>query len=437
MPNISIKATNISKKFDVRKEKLFPATDSFFKKTINKYFTKQYNEFWALKDISFEIYEGESVGIIGMNGAGKSTLLKILSDIIRPTTGKIEIAGQLAAILEIGIGFHPELSGRDNILLYGKILGFTKKQIEAKFDEIVEFSEIRAFIDNPIKHYSSGMLMRLGFSVIAFLETDIIILDEMLAVGDINFKSKCINKIIELKNSKRTIVIVSHDINEISNYCDRMLLLHEGQLVDSGASTNIINKYQEVLMQDRALTGDDRKNKFRNNNMNLLYIEQEKNLKTFIDFEKSDLHVQSSSFKIISASVSSLDKAHSEPNVFPVNNKILISVKVKYLGGKGDLAVGIADFMSNRIFVDFVFMRKEESITSKGVFQLNWIIPPDILNEGIFKVGMVLYEEKYLQGYTLPELLIFKTIDVNKVKSEFAFFTPIKPLIEFNYNKLE
>ena len=205
-------------------------------------------EFWALKGINFEIKKGEAVGIIGRNGAGKSTLLKILSRITEPTRGRFEINGRVSSLLEVGTGFHPELSGRENIYLNGTILGMKRREIKAKFDEIVDFSGVEKFIDTPVKHYSSGMKVRLAFSVAAHLEPEILIIDEVLAVGDAEFQKKCLGKMDEVsKNEGRTVLFVSHDMNAIQQLCFQGILLNEGKVEKVGNSFEVVKYYQNKV----------------------------------------------------------------------------------------------------------------------------------------------------------------------------------------------
>jgi lipopolysaccharide transport system ATP-binding protein len=189
-------------------------------------------EFWALMDVSFEICRGERVGIIGRNGAGKSTLLKILSRITEPTTGRVEIRGRVASLLEVGTGFHPELTGRENIFLNGAILGMTRREIRSKFDEIVGFAEVEKFLDTPVKRYSSGMYVRLAFAVASHLEPDILVIDEVLAVGDAQFQNKCLGKLSDVSAGGRTVLFVSHNINAIEKMCSRVILLQGGTMVE-------------------------------------------------------------------------------------------------------------------------------------------------------------------------------------------------------------
>jgi lipopolysaccharide transport system ATP-binding protein len=214
------------------------------KKTLTSSDTNEKSEFWSLRDVSFEVRRGEVLGIIGRNGAGKSTLLKILSRITPPTTGRVEITGRVASLLEVGTGFHPELTGRENIFLNGSILGMKRVEIARAFDEMVEFSDIGDFIDIPVKRYSSGMYVRLAFSVAAHLDPDILILDEVLAVGDAKFQKKCVAKVNEIARSKnRTIILVSHGMGAITSMCDRAILLEEGKIVDSGPASAVVDRY--------------------------------------------------------------------------------------------------------------------------------------------------------------------------------------------------
>jgi len=205
--------------------------------------SKSKKEFWALQDVTFNVNHGESIGIIGKNGAGKSTLLKILSKITPPTTGSIISRGRIASLLEVGTGFHPELNGRENIYLNGSILGMRKAEISSKFDEIVNFSEIEEFIDTPIKHYSSGMQLRLAFSVAAFLEPEILVIDEVLAVGDIEFQKKCMGKMNDVSNSGRTILFVSHNMTAVKSLCPNSVFLQKGIVLDVGSTHSVVENY--------------------------------------------------------------------------------------------------------------------------------------------------------------------------------------------------
>lgn len=204
---------------------------------------KAVETFWALQDINLEIKKGETVGIIGPNGAGKSTLLKLMAGVTKPTTGEIKINGQIAPLIELGAGFHPELTGRENVTLNGVILGLSKKEIEKKFKEIVDFAELWEFIDQPIKHYSSGMYLRLAFSVAVHTSPDILLIDEILAVGDSSFQAKCFAKMEEFKKAGVTIILVSHSLGQIQSFCTRAVYLDEHRIIMDGGVKEVSEKY--------------------------------------------------------------------------------------------------------------------------------------------------------------------------------------------------
>lgn len=212
--------------------------------------TESDNDFvWALKDINFDVKQGEILGLIGKNGAGKSTLLKILSRTTAPTTGSIKIKGKIASLLEVGTGFHPDLSGRDNIFLNGAILGMKKSEIRSKFDAIVEFAGVQRYIDTPVKRYSSGMYVRLAFAVAAHLEPDILIIDEVLAVGDSEFQNKCLGKMKDVSEQGRTVIFVSHNMGAVADLCSRAILLKHGMILQDGATDDIIRSYVQQNMK--------------------------------------------------------------------------------------------------------------------------------------------------------------------------------------------
>jgi len=205
---------------------------------------------WALRDINFEVQQGEIVGIIGRNGAGKSTLLKILSRITAPTSGQVKVKGRIASLLEVGTGFHPELTGRENIYLNGAILGMKKAEIDRKFDEIVDFSGVEKFIDTPVKRYSSGMKVRLAFAVAAHLEPEILLIDEVLAVGDVEFQKKCLGKMGDVAKEGRTVLFVSHNMGAITNLCPQAFLLNSGKILLSGKSSEVVCRYLNLITTD-------------------------------------------------------------------------------------------------------------------------------------------------------------------------------------------
>ncbi|HEY8227118.1 MAG TPA: ABC transporter ATP-binding protein [Pyrinomonadaceae bacterium] len=241
-----LRLTGVSKKYRIRHETA-DADRSLLRKILMS--RKQKEDFWALKNITFEVPRGQALGIIGHNGAGKSTILKLLSKITTPTSGEIVITGRLSALIEVGSGFHPELTGRENIYLNGSILGMLRREITDKLDSIVDFAELRQFIDTPVKRYSSGMYVRLGFSIAAHLDPHILLLDEVLAVGDAAFQEKCIERITQLKNSGTTIVFISHDLRAVGKLCDRVILLKSGQIEADGEPRKTIALYESSARQ--------------------------------------------------------------------------------------------------------------------------------------------------------------------------------------------
>ena len=222
------------------------ALDRFVKSPLAALRRKKAETFWALQDVSLQVQEGEVLGLIGRNGAGKTTLLKILSRITKPTSGWAEIRGRVGSLLEVGTGFHPELTGRENAFLSGAILGMSKREIARKFDEIVAFAELEKFIDTPVKHYSSGMYVRLAFAVAAHLEPEILLVDEVLAVGDINFQKKCMGKMGDVARAGRTVVLVSHNLGAIGQLCHRTAWIDQGAIVADGAPETIIVEYMKA-----------------------------------------------------------------------------------------------------------------------------------------------------------------------------------------------
>lgn len=240
MNEIAIKIDDVSKKFRLYKER-----NQSLKSAVMRGRVSVHEDFWALKDISLSIESGETFGFVGDNGSGKSTLLKTLAKILWPDKGTIEISGRVAALLEVGSGFHPELTGRENVYLNGSILGMSKKEITEKFETIVEFSGVSEFIDQPVKNYSSGMYVRLGFSVAIHVDPDILLVDEVLAVGDESFQQKCFEKFEELKLRGKTIVLVSHSMSSMVDMCDRIAWIQHGELKDVGSPAEIVSRYRD------------------------------------------------------------------------------------------------------------------------------------------------------------------------------------------------
>ena len=240
----AISVQNLGKRF-----KLFASPGRRFLEYLSMGKVMGHTDFWALNDITFEVPQGTTLGILGQNGSGKSTLLGILAGVLYPSAGSFEINGKVSAILELGSGFHPEFSGRDNIYMYGSIMGLSKPEIDARFDEIVQFSELGDFIDQPLRTYSSGMIVRLAFSVAVHVDADILIVDEALAVGDAIFQHRCFRKIREMQAEGKTILYVGHDTEAVRNLCTQALLLDGGRIIERGDPNYVVNKYYALIAE--------------------------------------------------------------------------------------------------------------------------------------------------------------------------------------------
>jgi lipopolysaccharide transport system ATP-binding protein len=320
-------------------------------------------DFWALDDVNFDVHVGESIGIIGRNGAGKSTLLKILSRITPPTKGSVILRGRIASLLEVGTGFHPELTGRENVFMNGSILGLKRAEIAEKFDEIVQFSGVEQFIDTPLKHYSSGMQLRLAFAVAAHLEPEILVVDEVLAVGDAEFQKKCLGKMDEVSRSGRTVLFVSHQMNAVQSICQRCILLKEGQISRMGDVGDIVSHYLE-------------------NNSLINSWESTKNSNNYQSpyFTPTKLAIVDTNLNIIDTAL---------PRNEPIN--VLIEGYVEHLDSA--LTVGIALYTQSGELLFWSYQTDTEQKSwpeiNKGFNRLQFIIPPFLLNESFYRIELI------------------------------------------------
>lgn len=348
---------HVTKKPDSKKEQA--------KLMMNKLFhpkqANQKEDFWALNGVTFDVKQGEKVGIIGKNGAGKSTLLKVISRITEPTDGKIEFYGKISSMLEVGTGFNGELTGRENIYLNGAILGMTKAEIDEKFDDILEFSEVGKFIDTPVKRYSSGMFVRLAFAVASHLDPDILLVDEVLAVGDTRFQKKCIKKMKNIADSGKTILFVSHQMNTIRQLCDRVVVLKEGQVVYDGDVEGGIRIYNSEAYMEKL---------------------------NHYDF--SDL-ARLPGYNLDKAEILSLDVLHNESCIYaadePIEFRLRIKTKVPHIG---DMSFRILVWQADETPIETAFTKTFANINEIGEYDVEVAINRHSLAPGLYKLTLIL-----------------------------------------------
>lgn len=339
--------------------------------------------FWALKNVSFEVKTGEVLGIIGRNGAGKSTLLKLLSRITAPTQGRIEGYGRVGSLLEVGTGFHPELTGRENIYLNGAILGMTRAEIERKFDEIVAFAEIEQFLDTPVKRYSSGMYVRLAFAVAAHLEPEILLVDEVLAVGDIAFQRKCLGKMEDVARAGRTVLFVSHNLTAVQDLCSRALWLHDGRIAAEGAAGQVVSRYLHRFSS--AVTS-----------------------RSWTDLATAPGNEQ---FRLCSAAVHPLDSAAAE--AITVRTPFTIEFVYWNLTPDAYLNLNLQLYNEHGVFIfeagpiDAPIWRP----LPKGLHRDVCYVPGDLLNNGLYRVMLKVVNHRGALVHTMEDVLIFEVRD--------------------------
>ncbi|MFN0188035.1 MAG: ABC transporter ATP-binding protein [Bacteroidia bacterium] len=397
-----LEVQSISKRFKLHHERKSYVT---LRESLSSMFSssKELDEdFWVLKNINFNVSSGESLGIIGRNGAGKSTLLKILSRISPPTSGKIISRGRIASLLEVGTGFHMELTGRENIFMNGSLLGMKRKEIKAKFEEIVDFAGVERFLDTPLKHYSSGMQLRLAFSVAAHLEPEVLIIDEVLAVGDAGFQRKCIGKMEEISKHGRTILFVSHNFSAVQSLCNRCIYLKGGGVESDGSPQDVIQEYLKDISENKA-----------NNHSRSAFGDEVAQL---IDVRVSDSNGESVQFVDYSQSFKiEFDYEIITDGFFPTPN------------------VHLSNVQSEKVFV--AVMPKSQVPTSKGFYTARVEIPAQLLNPNSYIVGIALtsFETMKVHFYE-PESIIFSVEeDINLRPHDFRQSIPgvIRPNLKW------
>ncbi len=334
---------------------------------------------WAIKDINFEVKQGEVLGIIGKNGAGKSTLLKILSRVTGPTTGDIKVKGRIASLLEVGTGFHPELTGRENIYLNGAILGMTKQEIKSKFDEIVDFSGVERYIDTPVKRYSSGMYVRLAFAVAAHLEPEILIIDEVLAVGDAEFQKKCLGKMKDVSKQGRTVLFVSHNMIAVQSLCTNALILDKGRLEIIGETGDIINKYLSKTF-----------------------------IKTFERIWEIENAPGNDQVKITKAKL--IPQLEKEVDIVTINTPLLF--EFEFINFFDNVGIVIAIELHSLNGLD-IFTSGPSKVTKlqKGTYKTTCIVPSQLLNDGTYTITVQIVKNGIEMIHREIDILVFEVID--------------------------
>jgi len=373
-------------------------------------------EFWALKDVSFDVKQGEVVGIIGRNGAGKSTLLKILSRITEPTTGRVIIDGRVASLLEVGTGFHPELTGRENIFLNGAILGMTKMEIRTKFDEILAFAEIEKFLDTPVKRYSSGMYVRLAFAVAAHLEPEILIVDEVLAVGDAPFQAKCLGKMQDVSRDGRTVLFVSHNLQAVATLCSRAIFLKAGMVEKDGPTEGVVSAYQSSSAHDAS------------SKLEQVWSE--------IDRAPGNDSVRVRRIAVIP------DAAEAD---LELNMSTPFRVEVDYWNMVPDTSLIV-----NLCFYALDGSPAFESLTTrekqwhgkrfpKGLFRSVCSVPGHLLNEGRYLVRVIFLDSRVMKLYDFPDavMLTINDPEARNIPYYHRFMGNVQPLLPWRTELLE
>lgn len=411
-PIISIK--NISKDYTISHQASYGTLRDSLTNLVTKPFrrsrTANHERFHALSDVSFDVQPGERVGIIGRNGAGKSTLLKILSQITPPTSGSVTLRGRVASLLEVGTGFHPELTGRENIFLNGAILGMKQSEIRKKFDEIVAFAEIEKFLDTPVKRYSSGMYVRLAFAVAAYLESEILIVDEVLAVGDAQFQKKCLAKMDDISSRGRTVLFVSHNLPSIQTLCNRVILLTRGEIQAIGTPHNIIQQYLGG-------SGIESERKWPNGQR-----------PTNGSAEIFTIAVRDQGGNVISN---------------PTTNQLL-SITIDYSVTIADASVGLTVnlFDENHVHVLSSINNHESTWYGKPMPKNNYRsicnIPGNLLNNGRYSISVNLFGKNFSDIYTVNDVIGFSVLDAPDVRGDYfgEFTGTIRPLLRWKTQPL-
>lgn len=412
MTKFAVKVENLSKKYLIEPEEK-PAT---WTQKLSKFFDKEKKkDFWALKDINFEVGHGEVLGIIGRNGAGKSTLLKILSQITPPTTGKVQINGRVSSLLEVGTGFHPELTGRENIFLNGAILGMSREEIRRKFTQIIAFADIGKFLDTPVKHYSSGMYVRLAFAIAAHLEPEILVVDEVLSVGDFQFQKKSLGRMNEMSEKGRTVLFVSHNMPMVELLCDRTILLEKGVIQAIGPTPKIVQQY---------------------------YAGKEKIINR-ADFSRKKIGDEIA--QLISAQV--CNARGERTTFFEPKDEVIVEIKYRLKKNNAHVTPALHVYSSEGVCVfitsDARLDPRAELKAKAGTYLARCVIPGNLLNCGSFYLGISLATMFPVKVHFFEKDLfkISVSTSIRKVVNEKTFYADVpgvvRPILKWESVRLK
>ncbi|MEY8354089.1 ABC transporter ATP-binding protein [Lachnospiraceae bacterium 54-53] len=369
----AIEVRNVSKSFKIFLDKGHTLKEKFLFRN-----RRQYEERKVLKDISFEVKKGQGLGLIGHNGCGKSTMLKMLTKIMYPDSGTIEMRGRVSSLIELGAGFHPDMSGRQNIYTNASIFGLTKKEIDARLDDIIAFSELEEFIDNPVRTYSSGMYMRLAFSVAINVDADILLIDEILAVGDAAFQEKCFNKLKEIKAKGTTVVIVSHSLSQIEEICEKSIWIHNGNIKEIGYPKEVHEKYMKYVMEKRVEVS----------NKELLRKRESKELVT------GSVTSMSERMKILD--VKMLDKENNEMKIFRTNDSCKINISYDTSIESGRIYFIILIKRIDGVLIYSINMKNDEMevVTTNAMGEIDLVINDLLMLPGLYFLEVVVQSEE-------------------------------------------
>ena len=376
---------NISKKYILnhqkknRKESLKDSISNSFKNLFSKKEDEEHEEFWALKNVSFKVEQGDRLGIIGHNGAGKSTLLKVLSRITEPTEGQIKIKGRMASLLEVGTGFHQELTGRENIFLNGAILGMRQEEIKKQFDEIIEFAGVEKFLDTPVKRYSSGMYVRLGFAVAAHLNPEILVIDEVLAVGDADFQKKCLGKMKDLSGSGRTLIFVSHNLTAVQGLCNKGAYMEKGQLLEFGDAGTIVNNYLHHVSKTKLIQ----------------------------EWENPKLAPGNDDVRIKRLKFSPRTASHLDV----VDTRTPINIDFEFWNLNDGIELNLSLFVYSMTGECVFNVTTSADVFNEGVVSSTCEIPGDFMNDGSYVVSVMIVKDKSVPLFFYEEAINFEIAD--------------------------